>query len=108
MAARGDASALVAEVAEGSKRLSELVAALKSYSFLDQGPVQNVDVAKGIDDTLLILKSKTQESRSPGSTSPTYQRSLRTAAGSTRCGPTSSTMRPTRYETEGSTTAESR
>ena len=59
MAARGEASALVAEVAEGSKRLSELVAALKSYSFLDQGPVQNVDVAKGIDDTLLVLKSKT-------------------------------------------------
>lgn len=59
MAARGEAAALVAEVAEGSKRLSELVAALKSYSFLDQAPVQNVDVARGIDDTLLILKSKT-------------------------------------------------
>jgi signal transduction histidine kinase len=59
IAARGEAAALVAEVAEGSKRLSELVAALKSYSFLDQAPVQNVDVAKGIDDTLLILKSKT-------------------------------------------------
>jgi signal transduction histidine kinase len=59
LAARADVTALVAEVAEGSKRLSELVAALKSYSFLDQAPVQDVDVAKGIDDTLLILKSKT-------------------------------------------------
>jgi signal transduction histidine kinase len=59
LAARAEVAALVAEVAEGSKRLSELVAALKSYSFLDQAPVQDVDVTKGIDDTLLILKSKT-------------------------------------------------
>ena len=59
LAARSDVGDLVAEVSEGSKRLSELVAALKSYSYLDQAPVQDVDVAKGIDDTLLILKSKT-------------------------------------------------
>jgi signal transduction histidine kinase len=59
LAARFDVDDLVAEVSEGSKRLSELVAALKSYSYLDQAPVQDVDVAKGIDDTLLILKSKT-------------------------------------------------
>ena len=59
LAARSDVDDLVAEVSEGSKRLSELVAALKSYSYLDQAPVQDVDVAKGIEDTLLILKSKT-------------------------------------------------
>ena len=59
IAARAEVDALVAEISEGSKRLSELVAALKSYSYLDQAPVQDVDVAKGIDDTLLILKSKT-------------------------------------------------
>jgi len=59
LAARAEVNDLVAEVAEGSKRLSELVAALKSYSYLDQAPVQDVDVARGIDDTLLILNSKT-------------------------------------------------
>jgi len=53
-----EAAALLAEVAEGARRLSELVNALKSYSFLDQAPVQEVDVTKGIDDTLLILRSK--------------------------------------------------
>jgi signal transduction histidine kinase len=52
-------SSLLDEVAEGSRRLSELVGALKSYSFLDQAPVQEVDVTKGIEDTLLILRSKT-------------------------------------------------
>ncbi len=54
-------SSLLDEVAEGSRRLSELVGALKSYSFLDQAPVQQVDVIKGIEDTLLILRSKTRD-----------------------------------------------
>lgn len=57
----GDISSLLSEVAEGSRRLSELVGALKSYSFLDQAPVQEVDVVKGIEDTLLILRSKTRD-----------------------------------------------
>lgn len=51
-------SSLLGEVTEGSRRLSELVGALKSYSFLDQAPVQDVDIIKGIKDTLLILRSK--------------------------------------------------
>ena len=61
IAARTEVDTLVAEVAEGSRRLSELVAALKSYSYLDQAPVQDVDVPRGIEDTLLILKSKTTD-----------------------------------------------
>ncbi|MGI9585741.1 MAG: sensor histidine kinase [Acidimicrobiia bacterium] len=56
-----ETDALVAEIHEGARRLSELVGALKSYSFLDQAPVQQVDVTKGIDDTLLILRSKTKD-----------------------------------------------
>jgi signal transduction histidine kinase len=54
-------SSLLDEVTEGSRRLSELVGALKSYSFLDQAPVQQVDVIKGIEDTLLILRSKLRD-----------------------------------------------
>lgn len=56
-----DLRTLVAEISEGATRLSDLVLALKSYSFLDQAPVQNVDVAKGIEDTLLILSTKTKD-----------------------------------------------
>jgi signal transduction histidine kinase len=59
IANRADVEALLAEISEGAHRLAELVGALKSYSFLDQAPVQDVDVTKGIEDTLLILKSKT-------------------------------------------------
>lgn len=50
--------ALLDEVEEGAGRLSDIVGALKSYSYLDEAPVQEVDVAKGLEDTLLILKSE--------------------------------------------------
>jgi signal transduction histidine kinase len=59
--AAASVSSLLSEVTEGSRRLSELVGALKSYSFLDQAPVQEVDIVKGIEDTLLILRSKTRD-----------------------------------------------
>jgi len=59
VASRAEVSMLLREIQEGATRLSGLVGALKSYSFLDQAPVQNVDVAEGIEDTLLILRSKT-------------------------------------------------
>jgi signal transduction histidine kinase len=53
-----DVASLLHEVEEGTRRLSSIVRALKSYSYLDQGPVQEVDLASGLDDTLLILKTK--------------------------------------------------
>ena len=49
---------LVRAVVEGAERLSAIVGALKSYSFLDQAPVQDVDITKGIEDTILILGDK--------------------------------------------------
>ena len=43
------------EIGEGAGRISELVKALKSYSYLDQAPVQMVNVHEGLDSTLVIL-----------------------------------------------------
>ena len=60
-AADADMRTMIAEIQEGATRLSDLVLALKSYSFLDQAPVQDVDVTKGIEDTLLILTTKTKD-----------------------------------------------
>ena len=40
------------------ERISEIVGAVKSYTYLDQAPVQRIDVRKGLDDTLVILRSK--------------------------------------------------
>jgi signal transduction histidine kinase len=52
---------LLREIAEGSTRISEIVGALKSYSFLGQAPVQDVDVHEGLDSTLVILRNKLKQ-----------------------------------------------
>ena len=39
-------------------RIIEIVNALKSYSYLDQAPIQSVDVHDGLNDTLIMLGSK--------------------------------------------------
>ncbi|MCH7608992.1 MAG: cyclic nucleotide-binding domain-containing protein [Chloroflexi bacterium] len=49
---------LIAEIGQGAGRISDIVKALKSYAYLDQGPVQDVDLHEGIDNTLLILRAK--------------------------------------------------
>ncbi len=49
---------LLQEIGEGAGRISEIVGALKNYSFLGQAPVQKVNVHEGIDNTLVILRSK--------------------------------------------------
>jgi len=53
-----NAQMLVEEIREGTRRISEIVRALKSYSYLDQAPVQTVDVHEGLDNTLVILRNK--------------------------------------------------
>jgi signal transduction histidine kinase len=50
--------ALLDEVSIGAARVSEIVKAVKAYSYLDQAPVQEVDVHEGLDNTLVILRSK--------------------------------------------------
>jgi signal transduction histidine kinase len=49
---------ILREICQGSNRVAEIVRALKSFTYLDQAPVQNVDIHRGLDDTLIILRSK--------------------------------------------------
>ena len=49
---------LLEEIRQGAGRLVEIVGAMKSYSYLGQAPIQNVDVNDGIRNTLVILRSK--------------------------------------------------
>lgn len=58
LAAGSETEALVGEVATGARRISEIVRAVKDYSYLDQAPAQRVDVRTGIDNTLIILRPK--------------------------------------------------
>ncbi|MEP7356820.1 MAG: ATP-binding protein [Anaerolineales bacterium] len=50
--------AVLEEVGMGSDRISEIVKAVKSYSYLDRAPIQEVDVHDGLDNTLVILRHK--------------------------------------------------
>jgi signal transduction histidine kinase len=49
---------LVREIDNSTRRISDLVRAIKEYSYMDQAPVQEVDVHKGLDNTLLIFGSR--------------------------------------------------
>jgi signal transduction histidine kinase len=52
------AAKLAREIKTGTARISELVGAIKEYSYMDQASVQEVDIHKGLESTLLILKYK--------------------------------------------------
>jgi signal transduction histidine kinase len=56
-----DVHSLLFEIQEGSSRISEIVKGLKTYSYLDQAPVQTINIREGIDSTLAILRSKIKE-----------------------------------------------
>lgn len=49
---------LLAELSASAASISSIVAAVRSYTYLGQSPVQEVDVHEGIEQTLLILRSK--------------------------------------------------
>lgn len=52
------AATLLAQIGHGSRRISEIVKALKDYSYMDRAPVQDLDVHEGIDNTLVMLQAK--------------------------------------------------
>jgi signal transduction histidine kinase len=58
MAGAGEAHELLAEIGEGAGRISRIVGAMRSYAYLDQAPVQEVDITEGLENTLVLLGSK--------------------------------------------------
>jgi signal transduction histidine kinase len=52
---------LLSEVKESTRRISALVAAVRSYSQLDRASMQHVNVAEGLDDTLVMLGHKLRD-----------------------------------------------
>ncbi|KRF11949.1 sensor histidine kinase [Nocardioides sp. Soil796] len=51
-------SALLSEVKESTRRISELVAAVRTYSQLDRASVQRMDLTEGLESTLVMLGHK--------------------------------------------------
>jgi signal transduction histidine kinase len=49
---------LLEEVGQSAEAMSEIVKAVKTYSYLDQAPIQQVDVVEGLENTLVLLRPK--------------------------------------------------
>jgi signal transduction histidine kinase len=56
--ARLSLKSLVSEVEQSTRRIGELVKTVKSYSHLDQAPMQEVDIHEGLESTLTMLGHK--------------------------------------------------
>ena len=49
---------LLSQVEQSTGRIAELVKAVKSYSYMDQSPMQEVDIHDGLESTLTMLGHK--------------------------------------------------
>jgi signal transduction histidine kinase len=49
---------LVQEIDQSTTRISDLVQAVKSYAYMDQAPLQEIDVNEGLESTLTLLGHK--------------------------------------------------
>ena len=56
------AASLVKEIEHSTTRISELVRAIKEYSYMDQAPEQEIDIHSGLDSTLTIMNHKIKKS----------------------------------------------
>jgi signal transduction histidine kinase len=58
IAASAEIANLLIEIESSTSRISDLVRAIKEYTYMDQTPVQNVDIVKSLETTLTILNHK--------------------------------------------------
>jgi signal transduction histidine kinase len=55
-----ETEALMDEIAQSTNAISELVAAVKQYTYMDSSAVQDVDITAGLESTLVMLGHKLQ------------------------------------------------
>jgi signal transduction histidine kinase len=58
IAASVEVASLLHEIESSTSRISDLVRAIKEYTYMDQAAVQSVDVVKSLETTLTILNHK--------------------------------------------------
>jgi signal transduction histidine kinase len=61
IAASVEISVLLHEIESSTSRISDLVGAIKEYTYMDQAKIQNVDVVKSLETTLTILNHKLKQ-----------------------------------------------
>src|SRR5918999_914451 len=58
LAASSSVYGLLEELAKSAEAISEIVKAVKTYSYLDQAPIQEVDVRESLENSLVLLRPK--------------------------------------------------
>src|SRR5690349_3653209 len=58
IAASVEVANLLNEIESSTSRISDLVGAIKEYTYMDQSSLQNVDIVKSLENTLTILNHK--------------------------------------------------
>ncbi len=58
VAASAQVYGLLEEIGQGAGRISDIVKSLKTYSYLDQAPSQEIELHEGIESTLVMLRGK--------------------------------------------------
>ena len=61
IAASVEVASLLHEIESSTSRISDLVSAIKEYTYMDQAAIQNVDVVKSLENTLTILNHKLKQ-----------------------------------------------
>jgi signal transduction histidine kinase len=61
IAASVEVATLLNEIESSTARISDLVKAIKEYTYMDQTPLQNVDIVKSVENTLTILNHKLKQ-----------------------------------------------
>ena len=56
-----EVATLLNEIESATSRISDLVRAIKEYTYMDQTPLQNVDIVKSLETTLTILNHKLKQ-----------------------------------------------
>jgi signal transduction histidine kinase len=49
---------LLEEIEHGTSRISDLVKAVKDYTYMDQAPLQEIDIHEGLESTLIMLNHR--------------------------------------------------
>jgi len=61
IAASVEVANLLHEIESSTSRISDLVRAIKEYTYMDQAAIQNVDIVKSLENTLTILNHKLKQ-----------------------------------------------
>ena len=99
--ARLNLKSMLSQVEQSTGRIAELVKAVKSYSFMDQSPMQEVDIHEGIESTLTMLGHKLKNVTVVRAFDRSVPRIMAYGSELNHCGPISSTTRFTRSTAPG-------